>query len=193
RAIEALPAGTRLAVAFPSRPDENAPPAEWIAGLKEEGFIRVHVGDRQLRLDDEPFPDNVDWAHVWVIVDRVEAGKTAPERIADSVETAFARGRGRIALRFDATEQVFDRRLICPRCNIPYPEPEPRLFSFDDPLGACPTCQGTGVVSSGKRSRTHESTVCPTCHGSRLNDQALIARIGGRTIDELSALTAAGL
>src|SRR5262249_27868248 len=148
---------------------------------------------RLVRLGEDPLPDDIAWDHVWVLVDRIEAGKTPSERVADSVETAFARGGGRVALLRDEQEMIFDRRLVCPRCNILYPDLEPRLFSFNDPLGACPTCQGTGLAAAGKRGRTEAPGVCPTCRGTRLNEQARIAQIGGRTIADLSAQTAAEL
>src|SRR5262245_47259283 len=193
RAVDDLPAGTRLALGFPNRPEPDASLADWSAGLKEEGFLRVQLGDRLIRLGEDPLPDDIAWDHVWVLVDRIEAGKTPAERVADSVETACARDSGRLALLLDGQELIFDRRLVCPRCNILYPDLEPRLFSFNDPLGACPTCEGTGVASAGKRGRTEAPGVCPTCRGTRLNEQALLARLGGRTIADLSSRTVAEL
>jgi excinuclease ABC subunit A len=186
-AVERLPAGTRFSVAFPSRPGPDADPADWAAGLKEEGFLRIQVGDTVVRLGEGALPDLTGQERVWVLVDRLEAGKAAPERLTDSVETAFARGHGRMALLTEQGELAFDQRCFCPRCNIEYPPLEPRLFNFNDPLGACPTCEGTGVA--GKRVRGGDETPCPTCGGSRLSEQALCARVGGKDIARWSALT----
>lgn len=192
--VQAMPAGTRVAVGFPSRPESDMDVAAWASSLREEGFIRVQIGDRVIRLDgpDAHGLPSVGLENVWVLVDRLEVGRTPLERITDSIETALARGRGRMALLVDGQELVFDQRLLCPRCNIAYPEPEPRLFSFNDPLGACPTCEGTGVAS-GKGTKAKPASICPTCQGSRLNQQALMARIGGATIAELCARPVAEL
>jgi excinuclease ABC subunit A len=183
QAIDQLAPGTRFSIGFPSAPDGSVD--DWAAGLREEGFVRLQQDGQQYRLDEGPLPAVTDAAQVWVLIDRLEAGRLAPARLVDSIETAFARGAGRLAVLTDK-ELAFDQRLVCPRCQIPYPPLEPRLFSFNDPLGACPTCEGTGVFRQSKRG---DEEVCPTCHGSRLGEQAAIARVGGKTIAELCALS----
>jgi excinuclease ABC subunit A len=190
-----LEPGTRFLVAFPSRPAAGTDPAAWAAALREEGFLRVQVGGQVFRLGEEPLPDLGERDRAWVLVDRLEAGKATPERLTDAVETAFARGQGRAALLTDGQELAFDQRLLCPRCEIEYPAPEPRLFSFSDPLGACPQCQGTGKaeVERGRPKRdgaeAGPTPPCLACGGARLNEAALSVRVGGRTIAELAALS----
>ena len=192
RAVDKLTPGTRFSVGFPSAPAEGEGEgegegvADWATGLREDGFVRVQIDGKLWRLDEGQLPAVTDYSHTWVLIDRMEAGRIAPVRLIDTVETAFVRGAGRLALLIDQEEQQFDQRLFCPRCRIPYPALEPRLFSFNDPLGACPTCQGTAVVRPSKRG---EEEICPTCHGSRLSEQAAIARLGGKTIAELCAMS----
>jgi excinuclease ABC subunit A len=186
-AVDQMPPGTRFTVAFPARPEPGADVAEWAADLKEQGFVRVQVGDTTVRLGEENLPAIADPTPVWVLVDRLEAGRLARERLTDSVETAFARGHGRTALLADGAAMVFDSRLVCPRCGIEYPVPEPRLFSFNDPLGACPTCEGTGIAPG--RIRAGQPSPCSTCHGTRLNELAVSVRVGGQTIAALCALS----
>jgi excinuclease ABC subunit A len=178
RSVEEFAAGTRFSIGFPCPPGD-------LAGLHEEGFVRAWIDGRPVRLDG-PLPEPINGKRCYVLVDRLEAGRFTPERLVDSVETAFARGVGRMALLTDDAEIPFDQRLVCPRCNIPYPPLEPRLFSFNDPHGACPTCQGTGVVRQKKRG---DESVCPACRGTRLGEQAAIARIGDRTLAELCAFS----
>jgi excinuclease ABC subunit A len=185
-AVDRMPAGTRFAVAFPALPEPGTDLAQWAAGLKEEGFVRAQVGDRTVRLGEDDLP-SLGQTPVWVLVDRLEAGRLARERLMDSAETAFARGAGRMALLADGAPFVFDQRLVCPRDGTEYPAPEPRLFSFNDPLGACPTCGGTGLAAG--RVRGAHPGPCPTCHGTRLNEQALSVRVGGQTIAALCALS----
>jgi excinuclease ABC subunit A len=183
RAVAALPVGMRFSIGFPSKPAGDA--AGWAASLREEGFVRAQIDGQPVRLD-APLPALTETSRVWVLIDRLEAGRYAPERLTDSLETAFTRGDGQLVLLTDREEMLFDQRLVCPRCRIPYPAPEPGLFSFNDPLGACPTCEGTGVMRQRKRG---EEQVCTTCQGTRLNQQAGSVRVGGRTIAELCAVS----
>ena len=104
-----------------------------------------------------------------MLVDRIETGQTPPARIHDSLETAFNRGAGRLVLLEDQPdgpprEHLFDERLRCPHCEILYPDPEPGLLHFNDPRGACPGCQGTGLDAKTKET-------CEVCQGSRLSEQ----------------------
>jgi excinuclease ABC subunit A len=185
-AVAGLPPGTRVTIAFPSRPEDGGDVASWAAGLQQEGFVRVRVGGNDIRLGDGEPPRIGPGDKVWVLVDRLEASKGATPRLVDSIETAFARGQGQLALLTDQEEMLFDRRLLCPRCEILYPEPQPRLFHFNDPLGACPTCRGTGLQPKSDQP-------CSTCHGSRFSDQALSVRLAGRTIAELCRYSLAEL
>src|SRR5947199_2515425 len=100
-AAERLPAGTRFSVAFPSQPEAGGDVAAWAAALQEEGFVRVQVGADVVRLGEGELPQIDEWP-VFVLVDRLEAGRTTAARLTDSIETAFARGQGRAALLADA-------------------------------------------------------------------------------------------
>jgi excinuclease ABC subunit A len=193
-AAERLPAGTRFSVAFPSQPEPGSDVAAWAAALQEEGFVRVQVGAHVMRLGEGELPKVEEWP-AFVLVDRLEAGRTTAARLTDSIETAFARGQGRAALLTDAERLVFDRQPRCPRCGLADPPLEPRLFSFDDPLGACPVCEGTGEArrEKGRRKKAEdgeagESAACPACKGSRLGELALAVRVGGKNLAELCAL-----
>jgi excinuclease ABC subunit A len=203
-AVDQMPAGTRFLVAFPGRPEAGADAEAWAATLREEGFLRVQVGGQVFRLGEENLPPITEQDRAWVLVDRLEAGKVSPERLTDALETAFARGHGRLALLTDDRELLFDQRLLCPRCEIEYPAPEPRLFSFSDPLGACPHCQGTGLAEAERGRRGPKApdsangsddsqALCPACHGARLNELALSVRVGGKTVADLAAMTIADL
>ncbi len=170
--LKSLPPGTRYLVAFPLARSENGDSSRISAGLIEDGFIRVVADGRMVNLTAEPPPQpNVttesadDW---YVVVDRLNSGEAADQRVRDSLETAFAKGRGKafaIIEDSDAPTQATARRgaattidgrswrrigfssqLACEDCGIEYPEPEPRLYSFNSPMGACPACEGFGNV-----------------------------------------------
>jgi excinuclease ABC subunit A len=181
-AAQALPAEMRLTVAFPSRPESPADSANWAAALQQEGFIRVQMGGQVYRLGEQELPKLGPQDPLWVHVDRLEVGKVALDRLSDSVETAFARGQGRLALLTEREEMVFDRRLRCPRCDRDFPLPQPRLFDCNDPLGACSDCEGTGTT--GK-----EAQPCATCGGRRYGANALAVRLAEKTIADLGDMS----
>lgn len=177
----AQPAGTRVTVAFAAEAGTD----DWVETLREQGFVRVQIAGRVHRLDEPARPVVSAGSAVWVLVDRLEPGAESAGRLADSVETAFARGGGRAALLTDTSERVFDRRLRCPHCQTDFPDLEPRLFDRDDPLGACSVCGGTG--------RTRDDAPCPTCDGLGWNEAARAVRLGGREITALNGMSLAEL
>jgi excinuclease ABC subunit A len=266
--VAALPAGTRLMIAFPAQPAEGESLAQLTARLQSQGFVRtVSTGDEALL----------------VIVDRLTAGEQAQSRLRDSLETAFTHGSGRATVLVEDSaghalpRLDFSTRLECTTCGRVFADPEPRHFSFNSPLGACPTCEGFGnlvdwdmqlIVPQPAKSiregaiapwntpaykhelqellalapeygipvdvpfaelteehlrliregvserdfgglrgffawleqrkykmhlrvflnRWRSSSVCATCRGSRLNEQALAWQVGGRNIAQVAAL-----
>jgi excinuclease ABC subunit A len=147
RAIEGLADGTRYLVAFPVgvRPDSDRPAL--VEALVAEGFTRVRSGGQVVRLDAVPLPEPVGGS-LDVVVDRLTRGSEATGRRLDSIELAFAKGMGRARLIVEGggPEWTFDRKRRCPGCGIDYADPDPRLFRYNSPLGACPTCEGYGSV-----------------------------------------------
>lgn len=145
RAIDAWPEKTRYQIAFPLevRPDSDR--KALAAMLREDGFARIRVADQTLLLESEEFPMPPD-GMIDVIVDRLVRGSDSPERRLDSIETAFAKGQGRCRILTDSDALTFYQGWRCGRCGLDYPEPDPRLFRYNSPLGACPTCEGFGRV-----------------------------------------------
>ncbi|HSQ73912.1 MAG TPA: excinuclease ABC subunit UvrA [Bacteroidota bacterium] len=137
----------RIHVTFPLplHPKESVEQA--LTNLKKEGFFRVVVGGEVIDLNEQPVPARTKARECDVLVDRVVyRGDEADNRIADSIETAFASGNGKASVLFPGTSERlnFNRNFACSDCHIPYEEPDPRLFSFNNPFGACPECQGFG-------------------------------------------------
>lgn len=184
-AVDSFSPGSRFLIGFPRTIGSDS--KHWLEQLREEGFVRVRLGAQVRRLEDIPANELAGAETGWVVIDRLEAGKLARDRLTDSVETAFRFGQGRLGLLLDDADLLFEQNHICPRCNIPYPPLETRLLDFNDPLGACPTCEGTGTITAGKAKSSREQT-CPTCHGSRLSELAGSIELNGRTLAELCAL-----
>jgi excinuclease ABC subunit A len=257
---------------------------ETIETLGRRGFRRLLVDGRAVGLEDVDLSTLAGRSTLEVIVDRVQVDNEAGARLSDSIETAYREGGGAaFAVELASTEggaptlHQFSERFECRRCGITYEDPQPRLFSFNNPFGACPTCHGFGnvieldmdlvvpdqtksirqgaiepwmkphyrselaelkreakrlgipldlpwnqltehqrrIVTEGdgggfhgirgffnwlerKKYKVHVRVflsryrgylTCPECKGTRLRREARDVRIGGRTIDQISALT----
>ncbi|MEO2023236.1 MAG: excinuclease ABC subunit UvrA [Pirellulaceae bacterium] len=150
---------TRYLVAFPLPQLADRSTTTLAEELKQEGFVRVIAEDQTLHLDNDPLPAKFPTTGLWIVVDRLTIGKTGPERLHDSLETAFQRGHGQCLLLLESpgpadriidgrdwTQWTFNQSLRCDTCDLDYPSAEARLFSFNSPLGACPECEGFGSV-----------------------------------------------
>ncbi|MGE0444746.1 MAG: excinuclease ABC subunit UvrA [Vicinamibacterales bacterium] len=276
--------------AEPDEPDEDdegeARPAkadaitETINTLRRRGFGRLLIDGRAVALDEVDPATLKDRASLEVVVDRVRVEGDIRTRLTDSIETSYREGGGAaFAIDADSSERIdFSERFECRPCGLAYETPQPRLFSFNNPFGACPTCHGFGNIieldmelvvpdssksinqgaiepwskphyraqlaelkraakkakirldvpwrelSDAERafvvegsdehdyegvrgffrwlerkkykvhvrvflSRYRGYTACPDCGGTRLRREARDVRVGGRTIDAVSALT----
>ncbi len=179
RELQALASGTRLTLGFPDRPGEGESPEQWLDRLREEGWVRLKIGDEIHRLGETKTVPLDSTAEPLVVIDRLEIGKATDERRLETIETGFRRGDGRLVATLDAGEMRFDRRWRCPRCDVVVAAPEPRLFDCHDPLGACPECHGAGTL---------KSTICPACKGHRFNPLALSVRWQNRSLAAINQM-----
>ena len=176
-----LPPGARVSVSFAETAPATTEQAAWRASLLEEGYVRILSGAQVHRLDEAAAPVFAPGAEVWIVVDRIEAGKTDAARVREAVEIAFRKGAGRVGLSAEKDHLVFDRRHHCPRCSRVFSEPQPRLFDCQDPLGRCPACIGTG--RQGK-----PEMMCSDCKGRCWNADARAFKLVDRTIADWNEL-----
>jgi excinuclease ABC subunit A len=123
-----------------------------LASLQRRGFQRLYQGGRVHEFSSPETLLDIDFSQpVYVVVDRLAIGPEMRSRLVDSVEICYREGRGEAILEFvpladgaPAERMVFNERFECKTCGTVYQEPEPRLFSFNNPYGACPRCQGFG-------------------------------------------------
>ena len=136
---------------------EPPPPADPVAAaidvLRRKGFARLLVDGQAIGFDDVDAAALADRTSLEVIVDRIRVDAEVRPRLTDSIEVAYHEGGGQaFAIELGAGEgggplrHVFTERFECRRCGIVYEVPQPRLFSFNNPFGACPTCHGFGNV-----------------------------------------------
>ncbi|TMH99074.1 MAG: excinuclease ABC subunit UvrA [Betaproteobacteria bacterium] len=144
----ALPEDTRLMILAPVIARRKGEQAELLDELRAQGFTRVRVDGKVHELDAAPrLSKNVKHS-VDVVIDRLRVRADAKQRLAESFETALrhADGRALVVETDSGKEHLFSAKFSCPRCDYALPELEPRLFSFNNPMGACPRCDGLGAI-----------------------------------------------
>ena len=145
----ALPEGTRLMVLAPVVRDRKGEFLELFADMQTQGFVRFRVDGTAYEAAELPKMKKAEKHDIDVVIDRVKVQAGLQQRLAESFEAALRIAEGRaIALEMDSgTEHLFSSKFACPVCSYSLPELEPRLFSFNSPVGACPSCDGLGQVT----------------------------------------------
>ncbi|MGQ9798267.1 MAG: excinuclease ABC subunit UvrA [Ignavibacterium sp.] len=138
--------GSRFYLAFPLHDHESHSVKEEIDLIKRRGFFRIYANDEYHDLNEENFlPKKKE--NVFVIVERFKIDKeNITDELADSIEVTFKEGENRLALINADTKVIKEFNKFYECCGIKYEEPEPRFFSFNNPFGACPVCQGFGKM-----------------------------------------------
>lgn len=148
-AVLALPADTRLAVLAPAVRDRKGEFVELFADMQAQGYVRFRVDGTVVEADALPKLKKTEKHDIDVVIDRLKVHDGLQQRLAESFEAAMRIADGRaIALELDGgREHLFSSKFGCPVCSYSLPELEPRLFSFNSPVGACPSCDGLGQVT----------------------------------------------
>lgn len=146
--IMELPNETKLILLAPLVNNEKGGQQTLITKLKKEGFLRVRVDNEILSLDDEINLDKNKHHTIEVVVDRIILRKDnqTRSRLNDSVETCLKISEGYIIVSYDGEEKLFNENYACDKCGFSIPSLEPKLFSFNSPLGACEHCKGIGFI-----------------------------------------------
>ena len=147
--VLALPADTRLMILSPVVSDRKGEQADLFAELRAQGFMRLRIDGKVHEIDALPKLAKTHKHSIEVVVDRLKVRPDARQRLAESFETALRHADGRaIAAEMDGgREHLFSAKFACPVCGYSIPELEPRLFSFNNPMGACVKCDGLGSIT----------------------------------------------
>jgi len=143
-----LPEGSKLMLLAPVVQDRKGEHLQVIEELRAQGYIRARIDGRVVELDQAPALELRKKHTIEAVIDRFKVREDLKQRLADSFETALNLSDGLAKIAWMDSEQAditFSARYACPVCNYSLPELEPRLFSFNNPAGACPTCDGLGV------------------------------------------------
>jgi excinuclease ABC subunit A len=143
-----LPEGSKLMLLAPVVKDRKGEHVHLFDSLRRQGFIRARIDGLVCDLDEAPALDKKKKHTIEVVVDRFKVKQDIGLRLAESFETALALAEGLATISYmdgGSPDQVLSAKFACPICNYSLNELEPRLFSFNNPAGACPTCDGLGV------------------------------------------------
>lgn len=151
--IMSWPEGTKLTVLAPVIKGKKGEHQKIIDDAKKSGFVRARIDGLMVELEDSIKLDKQKKHTIEIVVDRIVLKSESRKRLADSVETALNHSNGTIVVlkrvnktedKFTEEEVFFSQKNACPDCGISIPELQPRLFSFNNPFGACPDCSGLG-------------------------------------------------
>ena len=145
----AMPEDTKLMILAPVVVNRKGEQADLLVELRAKGFVRVRIDGTIYEIDAVPKLAKTTKHTVDVVVDRLKVRAEFKQRLAESYETALRHGDARaIAVEMDTgKEHLYSAKFACPICNYALSELEPRLFSFNNPVGACPRCDGLGSIS----------------------------------------------
>lgn len=212
------PENTKLAILAPIVRGRKGEYQKELIQLRQRGFVRVRIDGEVLELSQEIALDKNKKHMIEVYVDRLiikgDRGVLGT-RVSDSVELALKLGEGQLIIETQVEkdgkktteEQLLSEKFACQDCGISYPAPEPRTFSFNSPMGACPTCDGLGirrfeaeeesVEVEGGEGKDHPAFVdevspethpCADCLGDRLRIESRFFRIGSKNIADVARL-----
>lgn len=147
--VLALPEGSKLMLLAPVVQDRKGEHLHTLNDLRAQGFVRARVDGTVVDLDDVPALDKNKKHRIDVVIDRFKVRGDLQQRLAESFETAINLTDGLATIDWmddgAGEEIIFSARFACPKCGHSIQELEPRLFSFNNPHGACPSCDGLGV------------------------------------------------
>ena len=142
------PEGTRMMLAAPVVRGRKGEYKAQLEGYRKSGFARVMVDGIIYELTEDIPLDKNKKHDIDVIVDRITVRESIGSRVSDSVETILGLSGGLLKTIVEGEEpKIYNRDYVCPDCGISIPEAQPRMFSFNNPVGACPDCTGLGVIS----------------------------------------------
>lgn len=147
--VLALPEGTKVMILSPLVVERKGEQLELFDELRAQGFVRLRVNGKVCEMDSLPKLEKNKKHTIEIVVDRLKVSADIKQRLAESFETALRHADGRaLAVEMDTgKEHLFSAKFACPICNYSLQELEPRLFSFNSPMGACPKCDGLGVIN----------------------------------------------
>lgn len=143
--VMSLPEETKIEILSPVVRSKKGEYRNMFKELLKNGYVRAYVNNTLLRLEDEITLDKNIKHEISVVIDRIKIRSEVVRRITDSIEVALKLSDGLVIIKTENEEKLYSEKFACLECNISFEEVEPRIFSFNNPYGACPKCDGLGV------------------------------------------------
>ena len=144
-ALMTLPEGTKLLLMAPVVRERKGEHVKLLEDARKDGFVRARIDGQTYDLDETPALDKQKKHTIEIVVDRVSIREGLESRLTDSLETVLKRSGGIVTVQvMDGDDMMFSQNYACPDCGINIEELTPRMFSFNNPYGACPACNGLG-------------------------------------------------
>ena len=188
-----LPHETRIMILAPVIRDRKGEHVQLLQQLQAQGYVRARIDGALCELDDPPTLTPRQKHTIDVVVDRLKVREDMAVRLSESFENALHLGEGlAIVSSMDGVfpDLLFSSMFACPECGYSLSELEPRLFSFNNPAGACPACDGLGMDALANSDPEDDPfdvsyATCSVCDGTRLREAARHVLIEGKTLPEL--------
>ncbi|HWB12541.1 MAG TPA: excinuclease ABC subunit UvrA [Pirellulales bacterium] len=193
--------GAKLILLAPLVRGRKGKHQEVFDAVRKAGLVRVRVDGTVYDLDGVPELAPRRNHTIDAVVDRIVIRPSVRPRLVESLRLAIKHGEGLAAAALlppgaNASgtweERRYSTEYACPNCRLSYEEIEPRTFSFNSPYGACPRCEGLGVVvqegADAAAPPTDGDELCPECQGARLRPEARNVRLAGKAVHEITAL-----
>lgn len=200
--VLSLPQSTKLTLFSPIAREKKGEFLKEQLSLRQQGFTKIRI-DGTLQELAQPKKLEKNYKHTLeVVIDRIiikaqESSLNA--RLFESIELALKLSKGYVLLSpQEGNEILISQNFACAQCDYFLPTPEPRIFSFNSPMGACKTCDGLGVLNFSEEQNDNDDEdttlyqidkICTDCNGSRLSPQSLAFKIGNKNIAETCALS----
>ncbi len=139
------PEGTKIQLLSPVVHAEKGTHKDILDKIRSNGFTRLRVDNQFMLIEEVPDLDKNKKHNIDIVVDRIIVKKENRSRVFESIETALDWSRGLLVIYTDNGERLLSDKHTCPECGFSIPKLEPRLFSFNSPLGFCPDCRGLGI------------------------------------------------
>ena len=145
--IQGYPLGEKIIVLAPVIRGQKGEHSKILENFRKSGFVRVSIDGETRTLDEEIILDKNKKHNISIVVDRLILKEDIQKRLTDAVETALKASEGLVSIVTPNSEQIFSNKFACQHCAISFDEITPRLFSFNNPFGACPECHGLGYTT----------------------------------------------
>ena len=144
-AVKAIPSGSKIQIIAPLIRGRKGEHVKVLDQIRKDGYVRVKIDGDVYDINETPKLDKNCKHDIDVIIDRIVIKDGIDTRLSDSLETAFSLGQGLAKVDVvGESEMLFSQHFACPDCGISIEELSPRMFSFNNPYGACPSCSGLG-------------------------------------------------